>query len=294
VQLNFLDNYSVPIIPNHPSESEYLPLIMQGLKEDIGMGDLTTNIFIADDAVATCEINARTPLVLCGAKIAKQTFLQHDATIQIEALHHDGAHLSQGETIMRLHGNARALLTAERTALNFLQYLSGIASFTAQCVAELEGTGAELLDTRKTLPTYRHLAKYAVRCGGGRNHRLRLDDGVMLKDNHIAIAGDLVKAVLFAKMHTPALTKIEVECDTLEQVKLALQAGADVIMLDNMDLEMVKAAVVHVAGRVPLEVSGGVGIHNLRQYALAGVQFISMGALTHSVKAADIGMDYVC
>ncbi len=284
----------MPIIPNHPSESEYLPLIMQGLKEDIGMGDLTTNIFIADDAVATCEINARTPLVLCGAKIAKQTFLQHDATIQIEALHHDGAHLSQGETIMRLHGNARALLTAERTALNFLQYLSGIASFTAQCVAELEGTGAELLDTRKTLPTYRHLAKYAVRCGGGRNHRLRLDDGVMLKDNHIAIAGDLVKAVLFAKMHTPALTKIEVECDTLEQVKLALQAGADVIMLDNMDLEMVKAAVVHVAGRVPLEVSGGVGIHNLRQYALAGVQFISMGALTHSVKAADIGMDYVC
>ncbi len=284
----------MPIIPNHPSESEYLPLIMQGLKEDIGMGDLTTNIFIADDAVATCEINARTPLVLCGAKIAKQTFLQHDATIQIEALHHDGAHLSQGETIMRLHGNARALLTAERTALNFLQYLSGIASFTAQCVAELEGTGAELLDTRKTLPTYRHLAKYAVRCGGGRNHRLRLDDGVMLKDNHIAIAGDLVKAVLFAKMHTPALTKIEVECDTLEQVKLALQAGADVIMLDNMDLEMVKAAVVHVAGRAPLEVSGGVGLHNLRQYALAGVQFISMGALTHSVKAADIGMDYVC
>ncbi len=284
----------MPIIPNHPSEAEYLPLIMQGLKEDIGLGDLTSNIFIADDAVATCEINARTPLVLCGAKIAKQTFLQHDATIQIEALHHDGAHLSQGETIMRISGNARALLTAERTALNFLQYLSGIASFTAQCVAELEGTGAELLDTRKTLPTYRSLAKYAVRCGGGRNHRLRLDDGVMLKDNHIAIAGDLVKAVLFAKMHTPALTKIEVECDTLEQVELALQAGADVIMLDNMDLEMVKAAVVHVAGRVPLEVSGGVGLHNLRQYALAGVQFISMGALTHSVKAADIGMDYVC
>ncbi len=288
-QSSFLADMSVP---NHPSLSTYLPLIKHGLKEDIGSGDLTTHIFIAPDALATCEINARADLVLCGGIVARETFMQHNPSLQIELAKHDGAHLQAGETIMRLHGNARALLTAERTALNFLQYLSGIATFTAKCVAELEGTNAQLLDTRKTIPTYRALAKYAVRCGGGRNHRLRLDDGVMLKDNHIAIAGDLVNAVRLAKMHTPALTKIEVECDTLTQVELALQAGADVIMLDNMDLTAVKQAVLIVAGRTPLEVSGGIGLHNLRQYALTGVQFISMGALTHSVQAADIGMDF--
>ncbi len=278
---------------NHPPKSEYIPLIMQGLQEDIGRGDLTSNIFVADNKQASYQITVREELVLCGGIIAQQTFLQYDDNIETKLLQHDGAKLQAGDIIMQISGNARALLAAERTALNFLQYLSGIASFTAKCVTELEGTKTQLLDTRKTLPAYRALAKYAVRCGGGRNHRLRLDDGVMLKDNHIAIAGGLIEAVKIAKIQTPALTKIEIECDNLAQVELALQAGADVIMLDNMDLAMVQQAVGIVAGKVPLEVSGGVGLHNLRQYALAGVQFISMGALTHSVKAVDIGMDFV-
>jgi nicotinate-nucleotide pyrophosphorylase (carboxylating) len=275
----------------HPNINSYLPLILRGLQEDIGDGDLTSNIFIDDAANSSYSINARDSLILCGVEIAKETFRQQNNAIKIESLANDGDMLAAGEAIMRISGRARDLLAAERTALNFLQYLSGIATFTAKCVAELKGTGVQLLDTRKTLPAYRLLAKYAVRCGGGRNHRIRLDDGVMLKDNHIAIAGDLIKAVALARLSTPALTKIEVECDCLAQVEIALQAGADVIMLDNMDIPQIKQAVQMVGGKAPLEISGGVRFENLKDYAQTGVQFISMGALTHSVKAVDIGMD---
>jgi nicotinate-nucleotide pyrophosphorylase (carboxylating) len=277
----------------HPNIDSYLLLIRQGLREDIGYGDLTSNIFISSDAVATYVLNARQDLVLCGVEIAQATFLEQNNALQIELIANDGDFLQAGSSIMRISGVAWDLLAAERTALNFLQYLSGIATFTAKCVDELKGTGVQLLDTRKTLPAYRTLAKYAVRCGGGRNHRLRLDDGVMLKDNHIAIAGDLQTAISQARSNTPALTKIEVECDSLAQVEAALKAGAEVIMLDNMDIATIQQAVKLVAGKVPLEISGGVRFENLKEYAKTGVQFISMGALTHSVKSVDIGMDAV-
>ncbi len=276
---------------HHPAPHLYLPPIQQGLAEDIGRGDLTSAAFIDINATLRCAMVARESLTVCGAHIAESVFHTMDAGLQVEAQTADGMQCRAGDRLLAITGNAHAILAAERTALNLMSYLSGIATYTKRCVDAVEGTHTTILDTRKTLPGYRDLAKYAVRCGGGRNHRMRLDDGVMLKDNHIALAGGLREAVTQARHHIPALTKIEVECDTLEQVRDALSVQADVIMLDNMSVDDVKQAVELVDGKIPLEVSGGITLDNLRGYAETGVDFISLGALTHSVKAVDIGLD---
>jgi nicotinate-nucleotide pyrophosphorylase (carboxylating) len=275
-----------------PQKEAIHHIIRSGLKEDIGRGDLTSTIFIDPHAQATCTMVTRQPLTLAGISIAAETFALHDASLSVELLAQDGTSYEAYTPLLKVQGNAQSILAAERTALNLLSYLSGIATYTQQCVGQLAGTGVTLLDSRKTLPLYRMLAKYAVRCGGGRNHRLCLDDGVMIKDNHIAIAGGISAALKAARARVPALTKIEIECDTLDQVREAIDAGADVIMLDNMTPDQIRTAVALVGGRVPLEVSGGVRLETLRDYAETGVQFISMGALTHSVRAVDIGLDW--
>jgi nicotinate-nucleotide pyrophosphorylase (carboxylating) len=203
----------------------------------------------------------------------------------------DGARARAGVSLGRVEGAARGLLAAERTALNFLQHLCGIATLTAQYVERIAGTRAVLIDTRKTTPGLRALEKHAVAMGGARNHRLRLDDGVLIKDNHIGICGSIAAAVLRARSGVPLLTKIEVECDNLDQVKQALEARADVILLDNMPLEDMRRAVAFVEGRVPLEASGGVRLETIRAIAETGVDFISAGRITQSAPAVDIGAD---
>jgi nicotinate-nucleotide pyrophosphorylase (carboxylating) len=274
-----------------PPPHDYLTLIQQGLAEDVGRGDITSQIFIGADAQTRTAMVAREALVVCGTEIAWATFHAVDASLKVTVQTKDGQAATAGTALLTIEGNARAILAAERTALNLLSYLSGIATQTKRCVEAVAGTGVTILDTRKTLPAYRTLAKYAVRCGGGRNHRLRLDDGVMLKDNHIALAGNIAHAVAHARNAVPALTKIEVECDTLAQVLEAVEARADVIMLDNMNVEQVREAVALVAGRISLEASGGMTLQTIRAYAETGIDFISLGSLTHSVMNVDIGLD---
>jgi nicotinate-nucleotide pyrophosphorylase (carboxylating) len=276
---------------NPPASNSFLPLIRQGLTEDIGRGDITSQLFIAEGATMRAAIVARQSLVVSGLGVAEETFYEMDGRLAVSPLAADGQRVERGHVLLRVEGNAQSILAAERTALNFVGYMSGIATATSEAVAALKGTRTSVLDTRKTLPAYRALAKYAVRCGGGRNHRLRLDDGVMVKDNHIALMGSLSEAVRLARLHTPALTKIEVECDTVSQVQEALEAGVDMIMLDNMSVEEVRVAVHMVAGRVKLEASGGMNLSNIRAYAEAGVDFISLGSLTHTVRNADVGLD---
>lgn len=266
-------------------------LIELWLDEDCNHFDLTARIMVADDAVATFAMNAREDIILSGLPIAERIFKRLDPDCSFEAQYKDGAQIAAGTTFAKITGNAQALLTAERVALNLIQRMSGIAGVTAQYVQEIEGTGAFLVDTRKTTPGLRMLEKYAVTCGGGRNHRLGLDNGIMLKDNHIAVAGSIAAAVARAKAKAPILTKIEVECDRFEQVQEALEAGADVIMLDNMTNDAMREAVAWVAGRVPLECSGGVRLETIRQKAETGVDFISVGRITQSAPCVDIGLD---
>ena len=259
--------------------------------EDSNYFDLTAKIMVDDDAVATFGMNAREPITLSGLPMAKLIFRKLDPECQFETTHKDGDRIEAGTTFATITGNAQGLLTAERVALNLMQRMSGIAGVTAEYVKEIEGTGAFLVDTRKTTPGLRMLEKYAVTCGGGRNHRLGLDNGIMLKDNHIAVAGSISAAVARAKAHAPVLTKIEVEADRIDQVKEALEAGADVIMLDNMTNDAMRDCVAWVAGRVPLECSGGVRLDTIRGKAETGVDFISVGRITQSAPCVDIGLD---
>ncbi len=266
-------------------------LIDLWLDEDCNYFDLTAKIMVDDDAVASFAMNAREPVVLAGLPVAERIFRRLDPECRFEASARDGDRIPAGTAFATITGNAQALLTAERVALNLVQRLSGIAGVTAEYVREIEGTGAFLVDTRKTTPGLRMLEKYAVTCGGGRNHRLGLDNGIMLKDNHIAVAGSITAAVARAKAQAPVLCKIEVECDRLDQVREALEAGADVIMLDNMANDEMRAAVAMVAGRVPLECSGGVRLETIRAKAETGVDFISVGRITQSAPCVDIGLD---
>lgn len=283
---------NVDTLLHHPHIRHYQMLIEQALEEDAGQGDLTSIIFIDSAKTATFHIIAREAGILCGSIIAQAVCKTVSPAIEVVMHYQDGKAVNAGDIILSMSGYAQQLLVAERICLNFLSYLSGIATATAACVNAVHGTKAQILDTRKTLPAYRHLAKYAVRCGGGRNHRLHLGDGVMVKDNHIALCGSLADAVAQARMHTPMLTRIEVECDTFSQVEAALHAGADMIMLDNMNLEDMRRAVDFVAGRVALEASGNVTLERLPAIAATGVDYISLGSLTHSVKALDFGMDH--
>jgi nicotinate-nucleotide pyrophosphorylase (carboxylating) len=267
-------------------------LIDSALAEDIGFCDLTSELVIPADARAELALNARQDIVLAGIEVAARVFLRRTGvTVDLRAS--DGDRVKSGAMLARVAGPARALLAVERTALNFLQHLSGIATLTAQYVERIAGTRAVLIDTRKTTPGLRALEKHAVQVGGARNHRLRLDDGVLIKDNHISVCGSISEAVRRAREGVPVLTKIEVECDTLDQVKEALASGADMILLDNMELDEMRRAVALSAGRVPLEASGGVRLETVRAIAETGVDFISVGRITQSAPAVDIGLDAV-
>lgn len=268
-------------------------LIDLWLDEDVNYYDLTAKIMVDDDARAKFGMNAREDIILSGLKVAEMIFRKLDPDCTFETDRKDGETVKAGETFAVITGNAQALLTAERVALNLMQRMCGIAGLTAQYVKEIEGTGAILLDSRKTTPGLRMLEKYAVTCGGGRSHRLGLDNGIMLKDNHIAVAGSIAAAVKRAKSFAPMLTKIEVECDRLDQVTEALEAGVDVIMLDNMSNDDMREAVRMVAGRIPLECSGGVRLDTIRGKAETGVDFVSVGRITQSATCVDIGLDDV-
>lgn len=263
------------------------------LREDIGFVDLTSTIMIDADTTGTFEVKAREELVVAGLDVAIAIFRRCEADCEIDARVEDGDRVRSGTVLARVSGKARGILTAERTALNVLQHLSGIATLTAKYVEAIEGTGAQLIDTRKTIPGLRALEKHAVTCGGGRNHRFGLDSGVLVKDNHIALCGGLMAAIERVKAEVPILTKIQIECESLDQVRDALEAGADSLLLDNMAPEMMRDAVAIVAGRIPLEASGGITLDTVRAAAESGVDLISTGKITQSAPAVDIGLDEV-
>ena len=262
------------------------------LAEDLGTGgDVTSAATIPAEARFTAAMNAREPIVVAGLEIAAAFFRRLDPDVLIEVGAGDGDRVEAGAMLMRLDGNARTMLTAERSALNTLQHLSGIATLTRRYVDAIAGTGAILLDTRKTIPGLRVLEKYAARMGGAQNHRMRLDDGVLIKDNHVAACGGVAEAVRRAKAANTGL-QVQVEVDRLDQIEPALTAGADRLLLDNMDPQMLRQAVTLVARRVPLEASGGVTLETIRSLAETGVDFISLGRITQSAPAVDIGLDY--
>jgi len=262
------------------------------LAEDLGTGgDVTSNATIADSARFTAKMNARQAIVVAGMDIAAAIFRSLDENIEIEQLAGDGDHVEHGTSLMRLSGNARGMLAAERSALNTLQHLSGIATLTRHYVDAIAGTGAVLLDTRKTIPGLRALEKFASRMGGADNHRMRLDDGVLIKDNHIAVCGGIAEAVRRAQSANTRL-EVQVEVDRIDQIEPAIVAGANRLLLDNMDPAMLREAVRLVGGRVPLEASGGVTLETIRFIAETGVNFISVGRITQSAPAVDIGLDY--
>lgn len=262
------------------------------LAEDLGSGgDVTSAATIDADARFTAAMNAREPIVVAGLEIAAAFFRRLDPDVAIEFGAADGDRVEAGALLMRLQGKARAMLTAERSALNTLQHLSGIATLTRRYVDTIEGTGAVLIDTRKTIPGLRALDKYAVLMGGAQNHRLRLDDGILIKDNHVAVNGGVAEAVRRAKAANTGL-QVQVEVDRIDQIEPALGAGADRLLLDNMPPPVLREAVALVAGRVPLEASGGVNLDTIRAIAETGVNFISAGRITQSAPAVDIGLDY--
>ena len=262
------------------------------LAEDLGRGgDVTSNATIAEDAHFSAAMNARQKIVVAGIDIAAAFFRQLDKQVEIELIAKDGERVTHGTTLMRISGSARAMLAVERSALNTLQHLFGIATLTRRYVDAIAGTGATVLDTRKTIPGLRLLDKYAARMGGAQNHRMRLDDGVLIKDNHVAVCGGVAEAVQRAKAANTGL-QVQVEVDRIDQIEPALAAGADRLLLDNMDPAQLREAVSLVAKRVPLEASGGVTLETIRFLAETGVDFISVGRITQSAPAVDIGLDY--
>lgn len=272
-------------------------LICQALAEDGAEADITTLSTVPAEQQARGTILTREAGVIAGLIIAAETFRLFDPRIDVQLLVADGASVQAGQELVHLSGPARSLLSAERVALNFLGRLSGIASLTARCVSAIEGTRARILDTRKTTPGLRALEKEAVRLGGGQNHRFGLNDGVLIKDNHIKAAGGIAQAVRAARHQAPHLLKIEIECETLAEVEEAIQAGADVILLDNMTAEQMSSAVAQVRRadpRILLEASGNIGTNTARLVAVAatGVDFISLGALTHSAPNFDVSLEF--
>ena len=266
--------------------------IRRVLAEDMGSGgDITSAATIAAEARFTAEMNCREPIVVAGLEIAATFFRTLDRHVRIDKLVNAGDAVEAGTVLMRLEGNARAMLAAERSALNTLQHLSGIATLTRHYVERIAGTAATLLDTRKTTPGLRLLEKYAARMGGAENHRMRLDDGLLIKDNHVAVAGGVAEAVRAAKGANTGFA-VQVEVDRLEQIEPALEAGAARLLLDNMAPPVLRDAVALVAGRVPLEASGGVNLDTIRGIAETGVDYISVGRITQSAPAVDVGLDY--
>lgn len=266
-------------------------LIDLWLAEDIGYCDLTAQVMIEAHETGAFYMNAREPMIIAGIEVAARVFKRYDPTLEVHVRVQDGQQVQAGAVLIDVRGNARSVLTAERTALNILQRLCGIANETAKYVAAVAGSRARLIDTRKTTPGLRMLEKHAVACGGGLNHRLGLDNGVMIKDNHIAVCGGIPQAVARARRSLPVLTKLEVECDRLEQVAQALEAGVDVIMLDNMSVEAMREAVQMVGGRTRLEASGGINLSTIGAIAATGVDYISTSKLNQAAVCVDIGLD---
>ncbi len=269
--------------------------LLAALREDVGNGDITTLATISEDKRMTGRYIAKEDGILCGMTVPPRVFELVGGDVTFTAYKKDGDAVKKGEIIAEAEGNARQLLTGERVGLNILQRLSGVATRTRAAVEAVKGTNARICDTRKTTPLMRFLEKYAVTVGGGSPHRFHLADGILIKDNHIASAGSITEAVRMAKLHAHHLLKIEVEVESLEQLDEALAAGADVIMLDNMDNDTMRKAVKRVGGKVPLEASGNMGDKDaaaLRAVAETGVDLISIGALTHSVKALDISLKF--
>ncbi|MBI3881725.1 MAG: carboxylating nicotinate-nucleotide diphosphorylase [Verrucomicrobia bacterium] len=276
--------------------SEIRRAVQAALAEDVGSGDVTTLATVPESAVTKAFMVAREPLVLSGIQFAEAAFEELSAALEFERLVQDGQHAGAGRKLLRVFGSAQAILTAERVALNFVQRLSGVATLTAQFVEAVKGTRAQILDTRKTTPGWRRFEKYAVKCGGGTNHRVGLFDLVLIKDNHLAALREaqpnaIAAAVARARAAYPQL-KVEVECDSLAQVEQAVAARADIILLDNMSTAQLRAAVELVAGHAQTEASGGVNLQTVRAIAETGVDFISVGALTHSARAVDIALDF--
>ena len=265
-------------------------IIRRALAEDIGHGDITTEVTVDPEVEGKAIIVAKEDLVLCGIDVFLEVFLTLDPSIDFSCEFMDGESIANGNIIAELAGPLATLLTGERVALNLLQRMSGIATLTSKYVKAVSGTKAWILDTRKTTPGLRVLEKYAVTVGGGHNHRFGLSDGILIKDNHIAAAGGIKKAVESARYLAPHTLKIEVECSTIAQVKEALAVGADIIMLDNMDNKTMKAAVKTIAGKALVEASGNMSLERVAAVAQTGVDFISVGALTHSAPAIDISM----
>ncbi|MBS0631595.1 MAG: carboxylating nicotinate-nucleotide diphosphorylase [Verrucomicrobia bacterium] len=267
-----------------------LHLIDLALDEDAGLGDVTSRAIFPPNHRSRAVIETRQELTLCGLDIAAAVFVKVDPALKVRLLAADGDRIDPDVHVLHIEGPTAALLTAERTALNFLQRLSGVATQARRFADAVAGTGVRIVDTRKTTPGWRALEKYAVRCGGCYNHRFSLGEHVLIKDNHIAAAGSLAKAVALCRAAAPHAAKIEVEATTLAEVRAAVRAGAGVILLDNMTPAQVRAAVVEIAGKATVEVSGGVKFATLRDYALPGVDVISIGALTHSAPAADLSL----
>jgi nicotinate-nucleotide pyrophosphorylase (carboxylating) len=268
-------------------------LIDLALDEDAGLGDVTSRSIFTAEHRSGAYIEAKQPVVICGLEIAARVFERVDSTLKVSLTKRDGDRVVPGGKVLSVTGPTASLLTAERTALNFLQRLSGIATQARHYADAIEGTGVRIVDTRKTTPGWRALEKYAVRCGGCFNHRSSLGEHVLIKENHIAAAGSLTRAVHLVRGGAPHLAKIEVEAKSLAEVKEALRARADVILLDNMTPDQVRGAVTLIAGAAVVEVSGGVRYETLRDYALPGVDVISIGALTHSAVAADLSLTLV-
>ena len=278
------------------SATEIRQAVQAALAEDIGSGDATTLATVPEKLTARAAMRAREPLIVAGLLFAEAAFTELSSVVQIERLVKDGRKAGDGETLLKISGPARAILSAERVALNFVQRLSGIATLTAQFVEAIQGTHARILDTRKTVPGWRRFEKYAVACGGGYHHRAGLFDMVLIKDNHLAVLrgakpNAIAAAVQRAREKFPQL-KVEVEADMLEQVEQAAEAGADIILLDNMNPIQLRLAAQKVKGRAKTEASGGVNLANVRAIAESGVDFISVGAITHSARAVDIGLDF--
>jgi len=272
--------------------SGVIELLKHGIEEDLGHGDITTNLLIPEDSSSRALYIAKGNFVLAGFPFAKEVFNVLDPATSVEVLYSDGAKVCKGDVLASVTGKTRVLFAGERVSLNILQRLSGIATITSQFVNAVMGTKTKIVDTRKTIPCQRFMEKYAVRMGGGVNHRFGLFDGILIKDNHIEAVGGIKEAVSMAKAGHH-LSKIEVEVETLKELQEALEAGADIVMLDNMSLDDIREAVSIVQGRVAIEASGNMSLNNVREIAEAGVDMISVGALTHSAIAADISLKIV-
>ncbi|MGQ2911849.1 carboxylating nicotinate-nucleotide diphosphorylase [Aeromicrobium sp.] len=273
------------------SREQVQRVVDMALAEDAPFGDVTSQVFVPAEAVARGSVVAREPGVLAGTDVLRQTFTTVDPGVHVEVLMADGERFAAGDVLARVQGPARAVLQAERVALNLVQRMSGIATLTARYVEAVAGTDVRVVDTRKTTPGLRALERHAVRCGGGHNHRFSLSDAVMAKDNHLALVPDVTAAVRAARATLPHTMHVEVEVDRLDQVEAVLAGGVDTIMLDNFTLDELREGVALVAGRAIVEASGGITLETIGEVARTGVDVISVGALTHSVRALDLGLD---